>query len=258
MTEYFDNAAADYDSIFTNSAIGQLQRNRVYFWLNHIQFFQSVQSVFELNCGTGYDAQIFHDKGLMVTATDVSSKMIETAKAKRSTEITFYPLNFKNIDSVDLKEEAVFSNFGGLNCASRHDLIDMVDVLSNKQQSGDKLVWVIMPKFSAVESIYFLFKFKWKAVFRRHTDKALLVNVDGVKVPTYFHSPKTIKKILEPNYNIKLVKPIALFLPPSYLEPFITKYPAFLKILHKLEKIFGRFSTFAGWSDHYIIVGERK
>lgn len=258
MTEYFDKAADDYDSIFTNSVIGQLQRSRVYFWLNKIHFFKTVNSVFELNCGTGYDAQIFHDKGLRVRATDVSPNMIETAKRKRAKDIDFFTLDFKAIDSANLEGDAVFSNFGGLNCASENELKDIVTKLAKKQSKGNKVVWVIMPKFSAMECIYFLFKFKWKTIFRRNTNKALLVNVDGVKVPTYFHSPRTLKKILKTNYKIELVKPVALFLPPSYLEPLVNRFPLFLKILSQLENVFGRFTCFSGWSDHYIIVGERK
>ena len=255
---FFDKAATAYDATFTNSIIGQLQRKRVYHWLEKINFFERTQSVFELNCGTGFDAHYFNQKGLKVRATDISEKMIEVAKSTRSAEIEFMPLDVKDIEKVTIDEDAVFSNFGGLNCIPESDLIKLQQSLATKLKTGDMVIWVIMPKFSLMESLYFFFKFQWKKIFRRHTSDAVIVNVDGSKVPTYFHSPRTLKKILNPNFNVKLTKPVALFLPPSYLESFIKNKPTLTRLLNRLESVFGRFSLLSGWADHFIIVAEKK
>ena len=254
----FDKAAKDYDEIFTYSIIGQEQRKRVYYWLEYIGFFKKVRSVFELNCGTGFDAEYFDEKGLKVRASDISQQMINVAIQYRSKSIEFLQLDFREINQISITEEAVFSNFGGLNCVPSEELIEIESNISKNLRKGNFLVWVIMPKFSLMEAIYFLFKFQWNKMFRRFTNQALQVNVDGVSVPTYFHSPKAIAKILKPNYDIKLVKPVALFLPPSYLEPYIKSKPKLMKFLIKLETVFGRFSFFSGWADHFIIIAEKK
>lgn len=258
MEALFDTAAASYDDTFTNSIIGKMQRERVYVWLQKVGFFNHNKSVFELNCGTGFDAQYFHSKGLTVKATDISGKMIEVCKKNRSAAISFSQLNFKNIESVELKEDAVFSNFGGLNCLSGTELENMLKTLSTKQKSGNMTALVIMPKFSMIESFYLFLKLKWKGIFRRNTNSSLTVNVDGIDVPTYFHSPRQLKKILKPNYHIKLVKPVALFLPPSYLEPMAKKHSKLMAFANTLESIFGKISLFSGLSDHFIIVAEKK
>ena len=72
----FDSAAPLYDDDFTFSEIGKLQRDRVYYWLSEMKLFEKSKRVFEINCGTGYDAQHFFEKGLKVVATDASLEMI--------------------------------------------------------------------------------------------------------------------------------------------------------------------------------------
>lgn len=255
---FFDKAAIKYDDTFTNSMIGKLQRKRVYYWLEKVNFFNRVNSVFELNCGTGFDAQYFNEKGLKVRASDISPKMIEVAKSQRSKSIEFMQLDFNKLEEVSIDEDVVFSNFGGLNCVSKEKIIEIEHTLHSKLKRGNMVVWVIMPKFSLMESNFFFFQLQWKKIFRRNRNEPLMVNVDGTAVPTYFHSPKTIKNILKPHFNIKLVKPVALFLPPSYLESFIKRKPTLIKLLNRLEFIFGRISIFSGCADHFIIIAEKR
>ena len=111
----FDAIAQSYDDEFTYSEIGKLQRKRVYNWLEKIDFLTSPRRVFEINCGTGYDAEYFYNKGHKVTATDGSEEMIAFAKANRSSGINFYALNFAQLkdDSNFQEAELLFSNFGG-------------------------------------------------------------------------------------------------------------------------------------------------
>jgi hypothetical protein len=140
---------------------------------------------------------------------------------------------------------------------SNEDLGALLNRVSDAQQSGDKMALVIMPKFCHMEGMYFFFRFKWSKMFRRNTNSGLEVNVDGKDVLTYYHSPKSVRKML-PNYTIQLVKPVAICLPPSYLEPFFVKRPRFLGFLSRMEKVLGRISVFSGWSDHYILVAEKR
>ena len=258
MNESFNKAALNYDDTFTHSDIGKLQRQRVYYWLNKTNFFKQNNSVFEINCGTGYDADIFNAKGLNIIATDASSKMIEVSKKARHHNIEFFQLDFNNIEDGYKNSDVVFSNFGGLNCLNNKDLKLFSENMARLQKSKESLVWIIMPKFCMVETMYLISKFKFSQVFRRNTNDGIKVDVDGVKVETYYHSPKDLKTVLKPNYNIKLIKPVAYFLPPSYLEPFFKKHQKALRFLNKLDQFFSRFSFLSAWSDHYIIIAERK
>ena len=130
--------------------------------------------------------------------------------------------------------------------------------MANKQSKGGQLAWVIMAKHCFWEDVYLFFKLKWSQIGRRNTSEAIRVDVDGVAVATCYHSPFEVKQLLESNYHIQKIRPVAFFLPPSYLEPFFKKYRWLLNGLNLLEKVVGRFSIFANWSDHYIIIAERK
>ena len=253
----FDKAAQAYDSTFTNSSIGRAQRKRVYYWLDKAQFLKQNTALFELNCGTGYDADYFHSIGIPVIATDGSPEMIRTAKNVRNSSIDFKVLDFADVNKKTITGNAIFSNFGGLNCLSGEELKNLLERISVTQNGGEQLALVIMPRICMMESIYFFFKLKWRKIFQRYAANGVDVSVDGSVVKTYYHSPKQLKRIL-PHYTIKCIKPVALCLPPSYMEPFFKRHPRFLSFLNKLEGRLGKIGSLAGWSDHYILIAEKK
>jgi len=82
MKVAFDDLAKDYDVGFTESAIGKMQRNRVWHFLGHRILSSEKSKILEVNCGTGVDAIWLADKGHEVLATDISPEMIERASSK--------------------------------------------------------------------------------------------------------------------------------------------------------------------------------
>ncbi len=255
----FDSAAKSYDKTFTFSETGKLQRDRVYYWLDKIGFFQSKKNVFEINCGTGFDAKKFALKGHLVTATDKSAEMIKLAK-ESTTNIDFFRLDITQLNTNNKlkKSNVLFSNFGGLNCIDNNEMNNLIKHITATQKQKDLIIWVLMSRFCLSEAIYFLLKLKFSKVLRRNTNKAVSVNVDGQKVNTYYYSPQKLKKKINQNYRTVLLKPVAIFLPPSYTEQYFKKNKKILKLLNNLEHIFGRFTFLARWSDHYIIIAEKK
>ena len=256
----FNSSASSYDDEFTFSTIGKLQRERVYYWLNIIGFFSSSKKVFEINCGTGYDAEQFYQHGHQVLATDVSESMIAYAKGKRSKRIEFKIQSFQEvaISSEVSNYNVLFSNFGGLNCINKGELINFFNKIASNQNQGQQLICVLMSKECWIESVYFFFKGEFSKMNRRNTNNGIGVTVKEEKVTTYYYLPEEVETILKPNYKIKLVKPIAVFLPPSYMEPFFKRNKIALQLLNKLEQIFGRFTYLANKADHYIIVAEKR
>lgn len=256
----FNSSASTYDDEFTHSNIGSYQRQRVYHWLNHISFFAAPKKVLEINCGTGYDADKFHQSGHQVTATDISESMITYAKKHRSSSVEFITKSFDEVAEGDevVNTDALFSNFGGLNCINNQQLSDFFAQIAEKQEKGKQIILVLMSKKCLIESIYFLLKGRLSQMNRRNTSIGIEVDVKGEKVVTHYYLPKEVKAILTPSYNVQLIKPIACFLPPSYMEPFFKKHKILLHFLNKLEQIFGRFTSMAKWADHYIIVAEKQ
>lgn len=255
----FDSAASSYDEEFTFSEVGKRQRDRVYFWLNKIDFFKKPKCVFEVNCGTGHDAKMFTDLGHQVIATDGSMKMVEFAQM-RNPNLNIYQRDFKELSTDEniRKSDVVFSNFGGLNCLSEQQLHHFFNETAKQQKKGDLLISVIMPNHCLIADLYHLAKGKLNQIGRRNRTAFLEVNVNGESIRTYYHHPLVVSRLLCSSYKILLKKPIAIFLPPSYTESFFKRNNWILKGLYFLERIFGSLSFLSSRADHYIIVAERK
>ena len=74
MRTAFDHTAKSYDDAFTHTAIGKLQREMVWSYLEATFKDKFPSNVLELNCGTGEDAVFFARHGSKVLSTDVSSR----------------------------------------------------------------------------------------------------------------------------------------------------------------------------------------
>lgn len=260
MDSSFDKAAANYDSTFTNSAIGKTQRSFVRKHLSKLLKNYHTKTILEINCGTGEDAIWFAKQGFEITATDISEKMIIVAKSKQC----FQNLNFKQADINtlsshfnDKKFDLVFSNFGGLNCLLKTELQQFFKNASQLLTDKGQLVLVIMPKNTWWEQFYFLMKGNFKSAFRRKKESAL-ADVDGEKVITYYYNPKDIVNLSDAFFETKSIKPIGFFVPPSYLEPFFSNKPRLLAILKKMDNGIRNWSLTSKYADHYLIAMQKK
>ncbi len=258
MNASFDKAAVNYDEAFTNSEIGKLQRNLVYKQLS--KQLDSIETILEINCGTGKDAIWFAKQNYKITATDISPKMIEIAKGKGTFDnLSFVTTGINSIaTSFEYKKfDLIFSNFGGLNCLPKSELekffINSAALLSEK----GKLVLVIMPKNTLWEQFYFLAKAKFSSVFRRKKE-CLLVDVDGEKIPTYYYNPKDIVNLAKHDFELVDQKPIGFFVPPSYLEPYFKNKKGVLGVLNSFENQIKNWAFLSKYADHYIITLQRR
>jgi ubiquinone/menaquinone biosynthesis C-methylase UbiE len=253
----FDSVAAKYDETFANTEIGKLQRARVWDYL--ISSLPNKQlNILELNCGTGEDAIWFASKGHKVLATDISEKMVELAclKVKKfnlSDKIIVEQLDINEISKKTFmnKFDLVFSNFGGLNCLSGVELTLLSNKTKDLLKPTGKFIAVVMPDFCMIESIYFLLKFRMKGIFRRK--KIQQVKIDDVVIDTYYYDPNKFYEFFNDGFLINKVIGIGMFIPPSYLNNFFKSKVGSLKLLDRLENIFGNNSFSASISDHYLI-----
>lgn len=259
MQASFDRAAKNYDQTFTNTNIGQLQRNLVYKHLSHLLPTEP-KNILEINCGTGEDAIWLAKKNHKVVATDISQKMIAVAKTKEANRnLNFLQADINTISGQFKNErfDVVFSNFGGLNCLRNDELSHFLKNVSTILSEKGKLILVIMPKHTLWEKIYFVLKGKFRTAFRR-TKKVAFANIDGINVPTYYYNPKDIVSLSKVNFENSTSKPIGFFIPPSYLEPFFKNKKGLLKFLNLLESKIRNWSFLSKYADHYLIVLHKK
>ncbi|MGB0368451.1 MAG: SAM-dependent methyltransferase, partial [Flavobacteriales bacterium] len=239
----FNQMAADYDAVFTNSKIGRLQREIVWSYLNENLEFGTEFRVLELNCGTGEDASIFAKKGCEVTATDISSEMLAVARCKAAKQDVSSLIEFKSVDlnaidkhTFEHKYDLVFSNFGGLNCVSKESLQLLSEKLQSLLKPEGRFVAVVMPSFCLMESVYFLLKFQFEKAFRRLRNKVAWTNDEGETISIYYYSPSQFKSIIGERFTVQSHIPVGLWVPPSYTEQFFQRHQRILGFLSRMEK----------------------
>jgi ubiquinone/menaquinone biosynthesis C-methylase UbiE len=255
----FDHIASSYDSSFTRTPIGQLQRKHVWNYLQKVMIELKGLDILELNCGTGEDAVLFSERGFNIVATDVSEEMLKVTQEK----VQQYSMQHKissqylDLDSFDdslfeKKFDLVFSNFGGLNCINPQSLKKLLDKLPAILAPGGRFVGVIMPKFCLWESMYFLMKCQLRNAFRRWTSGSVDANLQGMMVKTWYFRPSQVKAWAN-KFSVIDIRPIGIALPPSFLQNYFLKRRRLLVRLNNLEKKLGNWSSFSGMADHYLI-----
>jgi Methylase involved in ubiquinone/menaquinone biosynthesis len=262
MRSAFDPVAADYDRDFSYTPLGRLLRERV--WQNLLERLPPHAKVMEINAGTGEDALWMAARGCSVLATDASEQMVAVAKSKVARWAKEFPLcpvpefrvcSFSQL--ADLQEsgfDVVFSNFGGINCASPGELAELGAAIATKLKPGGQLVCVAMGRFCAWESFYFLTKGSWGEAFRRMRRGSVEANAgSGNRVHTWYYGPGELRRHLNlPGSRTPWLRPIGFWLPPSYLGRFFAKRPAMLRFLNFLEQKMS-FPALAWASDHYLM-----
>ncbi|HEX9979936.1 MAG TPA: class I SAM-dependent methyltransferase [Flavobacterium sp.] len=260
MKADFDEAAASYDSNFTDSFVGRMQRNIVLDHLQELLRDKGIRKVLEINCGTGEDALWLEKQNLEVTATDISEKMIEVAKSK----MNHSKVIFKQADINSLSEsfagekfDLILSNFGGLNCLRQEQINNFFQNSASLLTDTGKMLLVIMPKNTIWEQFYFLMKGNAKSAFRRKQGSAQ-ANVSGSTIPTYYYNPGELAVMASAHFKLIKTNPVGFFVPPSYLDPHLKNRRWLASLLGRLDTAVKNFSILAQYADHYSIILSKK
>ena len=264
MHSPFDIMAETYDSDFTHTAIGQLQRKQVWEFIRLVlNSYRGPLKILEINCGTGEDALQLSRAGHRVIATDASEVMIEKARHKasllREAEARFEVCEFDQLKDRFAGQEfdLIISNFGGLNCIDKKHLEKFSAQLSELLTERGKLFFVIMGSSCLWEILYYLFKLRPATAFRRMR-KSIIFQSGGVEIPVFYHSPRNLRKIFHPLYTYCFSRPVGLFIPPSYLDKQFQNRQKWLKSLARFENKFNQYKALANFADHYCIIFQKK
>lgn len=251
----FDSVAGGYDAAFTHTETGIRQRRQVRAYLATL--LDRPLRILELNCGTGADALWLAELGHEVLATDLSMGMVEVAAQKAAQqpgmEVAQADIHAA-LAGAKGSYDLIFSNFGGFNCLSPDELAALQPLLTEALVPGGHFVGVVMPRFCAWETVYFLAKLRPRAAFRRWTRKAVPARLSPTEVqPTWYYNPRHLRKAFGSGLELQARCPIGSFLPPSYLDPFFAKRPRFLDRMDRWEQKVAGWSWLSAASDHYLV-----
>ena len=209
----------------------------------------------EINCGTGIDSLWFAEQGLEVTATDDAPGMLAELERKVASHpglrIDHRRCSFLELDRLaPLQADAVFSNFGGINCTDK--LAEVLTGIDARLVPGGTCALVIMPRFSPWELVETL-RGNIAHAFRRYRRGGANAHVEGVPFQCWYHDVSDVRGAL-PGYTVLDRMALSFFLPPPHLGPFAARHPRFSRFTARLERVLCRWPFIRSRGDHYLII----
>jgi len=255
----FDRMAADYDAIFTFSAVGRSQRDVI--WKQLLSVFAPGSHILELNCGTGQDARFMARAGMTVTACDASPRMIEQARHRMAVEnpegnLEFFTLATEHLDALPATRpfDGLFSNFSGLNCV--RDLRNVARLAAQRLKERAPLLLCLSTRFCLWELAYFL--------LRGHPRKALrrCVGVSEARIgelcfPVYYPTLSQVRRAFAPEFRLISTAGVGIAVPPSYLESWVKDHPQLLRQMEAVDERIRRWPLLRVLGDHMLLHLER-
>jgi len=259
--EAFSKQAKGFDAVYGSNTIIQYKRQRV---REHVLSLLSPgASMLELNCGTGEDALFFAQRGFRIHATDVAEGMLQrllekASEATYSGQLTTEICSFNHLEALANRGpfDAVFSNFGGLNCTG--ELAKVLHSISPLLKPGGLLTLVIIPPFCLWETLL-IFKGQWKTATRRFfSRKGRTAHIEGVNFKCWYYSPSYVIRQLQKDFQVEKLEGLCTLVPPSYLEGFAEKHPTLYRFLVEKEEQLKGHRPWRSMGDYFILSLRKK
>lgn len=211
----FSSIYDEYEKISREDIIDISRRNCIRNQVN--SFLKPNHKILEINSGSGIDAVYFAQNGNSVLATDIASEsekyILSKIKRLGLTNLQFQKCSFTSLDSIKRDGfDLVFSNYGGLNCAS--DLVVVFNQFEGLLNPNGFVTLVIMPSIYPWEMATILKGNK--NAFRRFKKNGVVANVGNQLVPTFYYSPKQVKIAMGDKFKHINTQNIGTFYPSSH------------------------------------------
>ncbi len=243
VREAFDRHAGVYEDVFSAADI----RGEV--WEIADPLFSPRMKLLDLGCGTGEDAVHFAERGVDVTAIDISTTMLSKLGAKANRNIRYEPVDMRSYSS-SVVLDGVLSNFGALNCVADLDWLARLPIVT-----GGHAVLTFMGRFYPLEFMTFLLKGNARGAFRRSKMFGTAV-VEGVSFPVYYHSFRSIRRALDPKFELIQVRGLRSIAPAPHLK-HLRRFRA-VRLLESLDRRLCSHPLTATYADHYVSVWRRR
>jgi SAM-dependent methyltransferase len=250
----FDGVADSYDEVFTYSMIGRAQRRKV--WAKLLAAFPRGSHILELNCGTGEDARYLVERGRSVVACDASHSMIEVAKRVspwgNGANLEFLHLANEDVGFMPSEKlfDGAFSNFSGLNCIE--DLRPFASNLAALVKPGSPVLLCLWSRVCVAEFFWYLLHGQPSKACRRLPGKAM-AKVGEVTIPVAYPTVNRVRRDFSPWFQLRSRSAVGLFVPPSYVEQWMSRHPKILAGLERLDQVSADWPIFRDAGDHVLL-----
>jgi SAM-dependent methyltransferase len=256
----FDTAALEYDTSFAGLQPGRWYREMV--WREMDRYFEEGTEVLDLGCGTGEDAVYLARRGVRVRAVDVSEGMLEKARDKTRAADLEGRISFTHGDLSDLASDeeplsdGALSDFGPLNCLE--DLAPFAEGLAGRLKPGAPVLLVVMGPICPWEILWYLLHFRFPTAFRRFKRGLQAPVGGGPTIAVWYHSPRAMRRAMQPYFEVRDLVGIGSLLPPPYLSGLVARAPKLFGWIARIDRRLGHFFPFTWLNDHYLLVVTRR
>jgi SAM-dependent methyltransferase len=258
----FSRKATVYDAFGEDHENLARMRQKVY---DHISALVAPGSyLLELNAGTGLDAAAMVQRGYHVHATDISPGMVAEIEAKIERDGLAGRLTTQQCSFTDLGQlskptrssigrfDAIYSNFGGLNCIA--DLTAVTRHFPSLLRPGGHITCVIMPPICPWELAITLKDFRVGT--RRLHRRGVVANVEGVTFRTCYFTPHQMRQSLGPRFRQVRLEGLSVLTPTADNKTFARRHPRLFHALVAFDDRLSQRPPFNGWGDFFILSAE--
>lgn len=217
-------------------------------------------SVLDINCGTGIDANALAHRGFKVTGVDISPGMLREAakKAARRPDLglEFLESSFDDLSAVSGRTfDLVLSNFGGLNCTDAPGLV--FERVARVTKPGGYFLAVIMPRVSFWEIAAGLARIDLRTAFRRMRKSVESTGFRGRTFPVFYFSLRTILREASRWFTPQMIRGVWVLSPPPHAESFRRRLPGLSAFLARIDRMIASFPMFRALGDHVMILFQK-
>lgn len=254
IAEAFSRTAVRYDAFALDHPNLTRARGKVYAHL--ARNLPPAARILEINGGTGTDAFELARRGFRVHMSDIAPGMLERAAEKArmieaAGRMTVQQCSFTDLASITgAPYDAVFSNFGGLNCLP--DLTPVIRQLPTVLKPGGIVSWVLMPPVCLWEMAEVL-RGHFRLAFRRFKRHGVLSHLEGLYFPVYYFSPRQVTAWFGEAYEPLALEGISVITPTAETKNFPRQHPKIYAWLARLDDRLAPRSPWSGWGDFYIL-----
>ncbi|RDS81938.1 class I SAM-dependent methyltransferase [Dyella psychrodurans] len=255
----FDSVAADYDGPRGNNEL--IQRMRLTLWDTVRDAVPPGSRLLDLGCGTGIDAAEFARQGHHVVATDWSPEMVARTRARADeaglmSRVQAMHVGIHQLDRLDDRFDAVYSNFGPLNCAP--DLRVVAAECERLLRPGGMLVFSVIGRICPWEVGYYALKGRIKRATVRAARGATAVGMNRHTIWTYYYLPREFYRAFADHFSLESYRALSLFMPPPYLVDVYRRHRERFERLGRLDDRYGALPLLRDMGDHFLIVMRRR
>jgi 2-polyprenyl-3-methyl-5-hydroxy-6-metoxy-1,4-benzoquinol methylase len=257
----FDALADDYDRHFAHTRLGRWLREAV--WECLAESFATGQRVLDLGTGSGEDAIWLAGRGIDVTATDASARMLAVARAKAEAAGVAHRIGFHQVDwrAPDASApnsglyDGALANFGVLNCIADHRRL--AERLAVALRRGARVVVVPMGPICGWEIGWRVAHGDVRGALRRLRSGAI-ARFPGASFPVWYPSPARLRAAFGPRLRHLETTGLGFLLPPTELGHLVARWPRGFARLAALDRRLCRSAVSIHLADHYVSVFERS